>query len=218
MKRTISLILAVILICFAVPCTFADSNEFDYQSVLGGRDGYEYDKFDKSWSYYRAYAKRFSDAAIVVGLRVESESGQKAPSLTSLYVKIMNNNGSKLYDVTSIDFLIGDDLYSYESMLAMDTSSSVIIAQNGLLLFQAIRDSNASDVAIRIGTKERGNFTLDNLDTVEWNYLKEFCQVYLECNIWDYFVDKDTPTLYESYFPLTINGEPADYESAVKSF
>lgn len=210
--------MAVILICCVVPCAFADSNEFDYQSVLGGREGYEYDKFDKSWSYYRAYAKYFSDAAIVVGLRVESASGQKAPSLTSLYVKIMNKDGSKLYEATSLDFLIGEDLYSFESMLVMESGSSVVIAQNGLLLLEAIKDSNASDVAIRIGTKERGSFTLDNLDSTEWNYLKEFCQVYLKSHIWDYFVDKDTPILYESYFPLTINGEPANYESTSDSF
>ena len=57
---------------------------------------------------------------------------------------------------------------------------------------------------------------MDNL--IIRGYLKEFCQVYLKSHIWDYFVDKDTPILYESYFPLTINGEPANYESTSDSF
>ena len=210
MKKVAAFILIVILIWSLAPYAFANTGEFDYQTILGGREGYQYDKFNKSWSYYRAYAKYYNDATVVIGLRTESESGQSNPSLTELYVKVVDKSGNKLYDAESIDFLIGDDLYSYKSIVQLDTSSVVIIAKNGLRLLEAIKNSNVSDVAIRIGVKNLGGLTIDNLDSTEYNDLKEFCKVYLQYNIWDYCVDKETANLYESYCPLTINGELLD--------
>ena len=212
MKRTISLILVVIFLCSFSPYSFADEKEFDFKSALGDRDGYEYDKFDKAWSYYGAYSKKFDDARIVVGIQTMSNSGESGPAFTTLYVKIMDTKGDKLYDAESIDFLIGEDIYSYETMLQMDTESAVILAEDGQLLIKAIKKSDAADVAIRIGIKNKGSITLDDLDSSEYNELKEFCRVYIKYNLWDYHTDKDSSNLYESYFPLKINGELVEHE------
>ena len=212
MKKAISLVLAVIFICSFAPCAFAEAKKFDYKSALGDRDGYSYDKFDKSWSYYGAYAEYFSDATVIIGIQTESNSGESNPALTTLYVKIIDKNGDKLHDVESIDFLIGEDIYSYESMLPLGETSAVVLAEDGLLLIKAIKDSDSKDVAIRLGVKNKGNVTFDDLDSSEYKELKDFCRVYLKYDLWDYCADKDTANYYESLFPLTINGEPIEHE------
>ena len=150
--------------------------------------------------------------SIIVGIQTGSESNESAPSLTTLYVKIVDKSGNKLYEAESVEFLIGDDMYSYKTMLPTDTSSMVVIAEQGQLLLEAIANSNVSDVAIRIGIKNRGNMTLEDLDSSEYNELKEFCKVYIKYNLWDYCKDKDTVNGYEELFPLYINGEKVNLE------
>ena len=205
MKKVIALLLVLVLICSYAPFSFAEEKEFDYQSVLGGRDGYSYDKFDKYWSYYGAYAKYFSDATLIIGLQTMSDENESNPSMTLLYAKVIDKSGNSLYDVDSIDFMIGDDIYSYEEMFPSGDTANAIIGQNGMLLLEAINKSNASDVTIRLGVEGK-KMTLEDLDSSEYNELKEFCRVYLKYNLWDY-CDQEELNDLESYTPLKINGE-----------
>ncbi len=212
MKRVISLILLLALFLSVSYCAFADGKEFDYESILGNRNGFRYDRFDKSWTYFGAYAEYYEDATVIIGFQAESYSGESGPAFPMLFVRILDIKGNKLDDVESIDILVGEDIYSYESMQVMEKGSAVVIADDGMLLLNAINNSHSSDAAFRLGVKGKGYLTIDNLDHSEYSDLREFCRVFLKYNIWDYCTDKDTANLSESRYPLTINGEPVPHK------
>lgn len=211
MKRIISLLLVTIFLLSLAPYSFAASNEFDFKSVLGNRDGYEYDKFDKFWSFYKAYIESYSDAYVVIGMKAWGVDGGSALDYTELYVKILDRNGDTLHIPEAIDFLIGDDLYSYEEMLEGSSSSAVSLSQDGLLLIQALADCDPSDVSVKIWWD--GSYITIDLDSSQLkSTLVEFCRVYTKYNIWDYCDDPDTNNMYESLYPLSINGEYIEHD------
>lgn len=205
MKRIISLLLVLVLIFTIIPCAFAEK-KFDYKEVLGNRDGYSYDKFEKRWEYYRAYVEKYSDARVVIGIKAWGEDGGSNLDYTEMYVKVMDTNGKQLHEVESIDFLIGDDMYSYESMWQGDNCSSVVLGEQGLLFIKAMAECEPEDVTIRIGL-DSGSLTIDPKNSELKDTLRKFCRVYVKNNIWDYCVNTDFCEMMEMIYPLSINGE-----------
>lgn len=67
MKRFLAVLMLVVMLCGCVG--LAEEQKFDY-TVLEKLEGYSYDKFEKTWSYYGAYAKKYSDARLVIGIQV----------------------------------------------------------------------------------------------------------------------------------------------------
>lgn len=70
MKRFLAVLMLVVMMCGCVG--LAEEQKFDY-TVLEKLDGYSYDKFEKTWSYYGAYAKKYSDARLVIGIQVDGD-------------------------------------------------------------------------------------------------------------------------------------------------
>ena len=203
MKKIVAVLVAVILFLSFIPSAFAD--DFDYNSVLGSRNGYSYDKFTKTWKWYQAYVEEYRDGNVVIGMDCTGENGSSNPTLTTIYAKVLDNNGDNMRTVKSIAFLIGDDLYSYDSLLNTDFSSTTILGAQGQLLIKAIAECNASDVAVKIGT-DKGDLTIEFNSTELTNTLKEFCRVYTKYNIWDYYTDRSLSEDFEKAFPLSVNG------------
>lgn len=203
MKKIVAVLVAVILVLSFIPSAFAD--DFDYNSVLGSRNGYSYDKFTKTWKWYQAYVEEYRDGNVVIGMDCTGENGSSNPTLTTIYAKVLDNNGDNMRTVKSIAFLIGDDLYSYDSLLNTDFSSTTILGAQGQLLIKAIAECNASDVAVKIGT-DKGDLTIEFNSTELTNTLKEFCRVYTKYNIWDYYTDRSLSEDFEKAFPLSVNG------------
>ena len=203
MKKIVAVLVAVILVLSFIPSAFAD--DFDYNYVLGSRNGYSYDKFTKTWKWYQAYVEEYRDGNVVIGMDCTGENGSSNPTLTTIYAKVLDNNGDNMRTVKSIAFLIGDDLYSYDSLLNTDFSSTTILGAQGQLLIKAIAECNASDVAVKIGT-DKGDLTIEFNSTELTNTLKEFCRVYTKYNIWDYYTDRSLSEDFEKIFPLSVNG------------
>lgn len=209
MKKILSFALVFVILVGILPIANA-AGTFDYQTVLGSRAGYEYDKFDKQWSYYRAASKTFSDAYVVLGMKVYGEEGGSNPEYTSLYVKILDTDGNARETITGIDFLIGDDMYSFESMLQDETDSSVVLRNAGQCLIEAINNANIQDITVRINTK-RYYYTYDASEFDDFSStIKEFCRVFVKYNINTYYTDDDFYGMLESVWPLTLNGEVVD--------
>lgn len=205
MKKAISIILVFVLMLSIGIFAFAET--FDYQSVFGGRIGYSYDTKDKYWTYYRAYVYTYRDAIVIIGLESYGENGGSNPELTELYCRIQDNSGEKLSTVDSFEITIGDDVYSYDTMYEGSWSSSVPIGDKGLILLEALRDCNTSDVSIKLGAKNGYVYTIEIDKTKLKNSLKEFSRIYLKYNVNDYMVG-DMNDL-ETQYPLYINGKRA---------
>lgn len=206
MKKAISILLVIVMVLAFLPSAFAA--DFDYQKVLGSKSNYSYDKFNKSWKYYEAYVKNYSDGCIIIGMDVSSEDGGSNPIMTSIYAKILDNNGNNMQTVTSLAFLIGDDLYSYDSLMEMDTSSTTLLGEQGQLLIKALAECDATKVAVKVGSN-RGDITIDMDSSELTKTLKEFCSIYTKNNIWDYYTDKSLTETLEAMYPLYINGVAA---------
>lgn len=208
MRKMLSILLILTIMCSIAPFALA-TETFDYQTVLANRKGYEYDKFDKYWSYYQAMTREFADAYVILGLKVYGEDGGTNPEYTEMYVKILDKNGNTLDTVESIDFLIGDDLYSYESMLEGETSSSVVIGEKGVKLLEALEKTSTSDLTIRLN----GYLTFDGIEFDDFDgTIKEFCRVYNKYNIDEFIVDTEFSDRIESLFPLKINGKEVELD------
>ena len=202
MKKMFALLLALSLLvnCFVVMAEAAKEEKpiFD-GTVFKGLDGYEYDKFEDTWSYYQAFVKKYSDGRLIIGINIfGDENGiSYAPSL---YIKLLDNSGNPISTIKSVDFLIDDTKFSYKSMLEDDDSSSVLLGQEGKQIIDAF--AKCESVSVKI-TMSRGDLKAD-LDQTEVNKtLKKIAKELLKNNVWDYITDPFVNT-FESFYPLTI--------------
>ena len=202
MKKTVSLLLVVIMLLTFFPPAFAA--DFDYENVLGAYNGYEYDKFSQTWSYHQSYVEEFGDGDAVIILNTMSDKSSNNPLLLSLNVKVWREKGTIIQTVESISFLIDGVLYSYDSLVPLETESFVVLGEQGQQLIRALADCDPANVAVKIGT-ERGDLPFDLNPTKFTNTLKEFCKVYIDNNLWDYTEDKQLAAQYEELYPLTID-------------
>ena len=210
MKRITALLLCLVLLCGIAPLAFAadgESQDFDFKKILSKRDGYEYDKFEKQWSWYKAYVREYSDAKVVIGMEAWGEDGGPNPDYMELYVKVLDEKGKKLWTVESVEFLLNDDVYSYKSMFQGNDSSSVVLGEDGQLLMKAIAENDGSDVSAKITADDGRNITLNLSKDKFTKTLKEFCRVALKYDFYGYSVGQSYANMSESMFPLTINGE-----------
>ncbi len=210
MKRFTALLLCLVLLCGIAPLAFAadsDGQVFDYKKILSKREGYNYDKFEKTWSWYKAYTREYSDATVVIGMEAWGEDGGPNPDYMEMYVKVLDEKGNKLWTVESTEFLLNDDVYSYKSMLQGNDTSSVALGENGVLLMKAIAENDGSDVSVKITADDGKSITLNLGKDKFVKTLKEFCRVALKYDFYGLSVGQDTANMSEVMFPLTINGE-----------
>lgn len=208
MKRLISILLVFVLLISIVPCAFAAGKKFDYRTVLGSRYGYGYDTTNEFWYFYRFYAKTYTDALLIIQMGVYGEDGGSNPDYADLRAAVYDNNGDVLSPVTSIEFEIGEDVYSYETMCSGREDSYVVLGTKGEKLIQAIADCNASNVSLRVETEDQVyRFEADRSKFTDT--LKEFCRIYTKYEIGSYVRDRSFSDGMETEYPLMINGEPA---------
>jgi len=185
MKKTlVSLLLLIILsllvnqMAFATPSanitSKTDDQKFDY-TVLEKLKGYSYDKFNRAWSFYDAYTKKYSDAELTIGIHLEGtkESIQYPPML---YARIRKPNSRELlYTVTGLDILVDDTIFSYEKMHENEnTESAAFLYLEGKQLVEAL--AKGTECSVRFHTKY-GSFTIDIPKTEYNNTLKRVSKV-----------------------------------------
>ncbi len=206
MKKAISLILVFVLVFSITPFAYAEK-KFDYQTVLGSREGYEYSRSDQSWTYYRAYVYTYADAIVIVGMETYGEQGGSNPEITELYCRIQANNGDKLATVTAVEFDIDGDLYAYNTMYEGSWSSSVPLGKKGEVLMQALRDCDYHKLGIRLSADNGYTYNIEITPSRFKNTLMEFCRIYLKYDIGSYMTSDLTEM--EDYYALEINGKKA---------
>ena len=189
---------------------------FDHAGLLSNLEGYSYDKFDRNWKWYQAYVKNYTDATLIVGMQVLSSDNAEHINEADFYIRFLDASQSAIYEpVTSVDFIIDDDVYSYKTMCVLSDCSMVTLAKNGNLFIEALAFCNPETVEMRIGTNS-SSYTVD-IDPTDFMWtLKDMCRTYLELHMWDFVSDKADMNALEEHYPLTINGQPADYATMHK--
>lgn len=177
--------------------------EFDY-SVLQNLSGYEYDKFDKYWSYQDAYDEAYSDADIIIGIALFGENGGNNLEEAKLYTKVIDKKGEKLMTVKSMDFLIDDVLYSYHDMPTEDgtMAGSVVLYDTGYELVKAFAE--AKEVSVKLSFYGDKSISFDMDQTQFSQTLQEVCKNIIKYNIWDYYISNWLIGSLESTWDLTI--------------
>lgn len=177
--------------------------EFDY-TVLQSLPGYNYDKFAKCWSYYAAYDKSFSDADVVIAIKLFGEDGGNNLEEADLYAKVIDKNGNPLKTVSSMDYLVDDVLYSYNEMPGEDgtMAGSVFLYDTGYELVKAFAD--AKEVSVKLSFYDNTTMTLD-LDMAQFSTtIQALCKNVVKYNIWDYYISNWFMGSIESMWNLTI--------------
>ena len=105
MKRFLAVLMLVVMMCGCVG--LAEEQKFDY-TVLEKLDGYSYDKFEKTWSYYGAYAKKYSDARLVIGIQVDGD--KDSVLAVQFYAKAVDNKNETYSMVEEVSILADDTL------------------------------------------------------------------------------------------------------------
>lgn len=179
MKKYTAFILALFLL-FSFSISFAEEDQFD-SSFFKGKSGYEYDKFDKSWSYFKAFSKQYRDAYVVIGLNCSEENNEY---LSNFYCWIRDaQNRTVLDSVNEIWIMVGDDIYHMGYVYEGETSSSFFMGPNAKEMIKAM--SLASSVTIRLGI-ERGNMDFEIKGTEYSTTLKEAASNINKSGILDY--------------------------------
>ena len=176
--------------------------EFDY-TVLQYSKGYNYDKFAKSWSYYAGYDKEYSDADILIAIKLFGEDGGNNLEEADLYAKVVDKQGKSIKTVKSLDFLIDDVMYSINNMPAPDgtMAGSTFLYDTGYELIKAL--ANAKSVSVKLSYYDGGNTILD-LTYYDFAELQELCKNVVKYKIWDYYIPNFMLAIMESASDFTI--------------
>ncbi len=222
MKKTFTSLLAVLMvftICMSC-CAFAAEEatkqeervsnikdapvgEFDY-TVLQNEKGYNYDKFAKCWSYYQAYDEVYSDADILLAIKLFGEDGGNNLEEADLYARVVDKQGNPIKTVSSMEFLVDDVLYSYYDMPLEDgtMAGSVFLYDSGYELIKAFAD--AKSVSVKLSFFDNTTMTLD-LDMNQFaSTLQILCKNVVKYNIWDYYINNFMIGSMEKMWDLTI--------------
>ncbi len=170
MKKLLSvLLLALLLVTYTslaedpatepiVETTEATPQEpetFDH-TVFKNFNGYSYDKFDKTWSYYGAYLEQYTDATVVIGL--QAENSKEGAMMIKLYSWIRDaKNIDTLFNVKQLYILADDTLITCE-LADVGNFSMTLISPNNVDVLKLLAE--ADEIAFKI-YHSKGNTTLE---------------------------------------------------------
>lgn len=202
MKRVVVIFMIFVALFSTASAAKIDPDKTFSYKALEKLDGYKYDKFTKTWSYYQAYIREYSDAIIVLGIQLDGE-GNNLEYPPTLYAKILNPSGTAMYIVKSVDILIDDTVYSYNKMLEGETESSVLLGPSSIKLVEALAKANSASFKL---TWSSGSISEDISKKEYATTLKAVCSTLIKQNVWHYVQNDDsTISLFETLYPLSIS-------------
>lgn len=159
---------------------FGLPNKFNY-SVLKDYEGYEYDGFEKWWSYSRKIMLGNSFMFIV---RLSGDSYiQDPPDILIMSADEKSRGGF----VKTIDFLIRDKIYTYENLRYHDDLDGIVFFYLGSIGRLMIEDiPKAKTLSIRM-TFENNKQSTFELNSKEFSPLIVWCKNILKNEVFDLF-------------------------------
>ena len=122
----------------------AEEQKFDY-TVLEKLDGYSYDKFEKTWSYYGAYAKKYSDARLVIGIQVDGD--KDSVLAVQFYAKAVDNK-NETYSMVEEVLILADDTLITCTLMPIDGEQVTLVLTSNADALQAI--ANAKEISFKV--------------------------------------------------------------------
>ena len=202
MKRMIISVVVVLLLCSSV--CFADTIKYDI-SLYEDMPNYQYDKFDKNWSAFAPYLHQYSDATVVIGLKIGGNSnGIEMSPVIYGWVRDKDNTTTK-YNVSGIQLLIGEAVYS-APMLGAGTESIIMLSStDGKELLKKLVEVDGISVKLKWATGS----IVEEIEGEDFVEFKSFAQKCLDTNVWEFINgalgDNDAcDTLIDQMWPLEI--------------
>ena len=197
MKRFLALLLCFILVPILLPaCAETANNDAPKldMTLMEKMDGYKYDKFDRKWSYKKEHTQVYNNANAIVGLQVQGEKGSVSRGICWYFLIRKPNSTDTFADVSSVDFLIDDTLYSYPKVYVADGNSFVYVVKKDKVFIEALAE--ADEISVRLSFKG-GSTTFDIPSSEYESSFKEMAKNLLDIDIWKYI---DDPEGYDVYF------------------
>ena len=196
MKRILVLLAVLIIVC--TNTCFAEVAQFD-NKVLSELDGYSYDKFEKSWTYYGAYLMQYTDATVVIGVQASGNNEYLEPVYIYAWVRDVNN--VKVYSVVKKLMILADDTLITCSMMEFDASSGAFITSSTNEVLNII--GNAKEISFKV-VLESGSVTLEPSAEEVKDFITAANVIYTN-NIASYVQFDDATLKYlEETYPITV--------------
>lgn len=200
MKRMLSVLLVLVLVLLCGSLATAEQGKFDH-TTLSELEGYEYDKFDKMWTYSGHYIKKYSDATVRLSLSAIGDNENVL--MVSLGTKAVKTNGESYSVVSEVQFLTDDALVTCE-MMPVEGEQYAIITLSDVEMLKIISEADSISIRIKMGA---GTITLEPTN----EELQEFIQVattICEKNLIAYSTnlgyDESSMELVKAMYPITI--------------
>lgn len=216
MKKIVILVSIVLCVLMVSSVAFAESTTgeavteetkaFD-RTVYESSENYSYDKFDKTWSVYAAYSKKYSDAVIVFGLKVEgNKDSVQLPPYFYVWVRESNNQDTK-WKITGLQIIANDLIFSAKEILVDDSSSILLLdSEKGKQLLSAITEGKELDFKVIFSTGSH----IESITGDDYEEIKQLAKLIVENDAWAFVVDdkgNDMSTydkLIEKTYPIEI--------------
>ena len=137
----------------------AEGKTFD-PSVLEGKDGYSYDKFEKTWNYFNGpVAVSENNDFFTMALMLQGEKSELKRSVI-LCAAAENSGATDITGITKIAIIADNDLITISDMSLLGTGMYVIgLTADNIETFKMI--ANAKSVTVRVYAKSVNNGHVD---------------------------------------------------------
>lgn len=207
MKRMVAVLAVVVMLVGMVGMAVAEEKKFDW-TIYEEAPGYEYDKFEKTWRVLAGYVKKYAESTLVFGITVVGNKENVRTPITLYGWWRDKDNKEGLQQITEVDILIGDNLFSCKTLLGDKEQWYVPLDSESAKEFMA-ELIGAEEVSIRykykIGSISRDMKANEILD------MKELCKFLIDNNPWDFLLDgngydgKKYDQIIKSKWPMEIS-------------
>ena len=186
---TLSLITLMVLILTLTSISSNAENLFD-ASVYEKGPNYRYDKFDKQWRTLGAYLKRYSDATSVLGLQIGGDDDRViGPPFLYFWFRDTQNK-EIVYQIEQIQILVGDDVFTAESVLVGDSDSQLPLdSKRGKALL--IKMTEVEGISVKL--KYKTGSIVEEINSDQYSELKELARLIVDNDAWEYVQSEDLP-------------------------
>lgn len=201
MKKLIVAILTFVLSCSLSYATSTETTTAFDHTILNQYEGYSYDKFEKQWELYGAFAKEYSDAFIVVAIKA---FGTKTTA-DGVYFYAWFRDGDNLNKIRTINeiLILADDTLITLPMYAKDSADYSPITGDYAHVLKTIYE--AKEVTIRLCT-DMYNYDFDSTD-YDMTALLNACGIISRNNLVQYAKDSSWANGWKTWRfnnPITI--------------
>ncbi len=180
MKRFLAVLMLVVMMCGCVGLA-EEGKTFD-PSVLEGKDGYSYDKFEKTWTY-QAVCGRGEEGGntYLIALLIQGQKNQIETSILMFAVE----EGDKLLDgLTKMAIVADDKLITVDKVLSNEGVTGIRLTKKCTEMLENLE--LAKNISIRFYTQSATNGHCDiEVQSEDFDSVRDALKLVLEYELFD---------------------------------